>query len=827
MKCNHLIYNMREIIIKIMIHIILLILTVFVAAGYSQGNWELLVPSGTSNQLVSLYFTDGLNGCSVGQYGTIIKTSDGGITWEIIELEYLTDLTDIYFPTESVGYIVGEDGLILKTTDSGDTWDKLINAFSNNLHRIKFRNEKMGWAIGEAGLILYTSDGGESWNQQTSGGGEQLNGIEILGDQTVMIAGENNTLLMTENNGTEWNMIETNFNSGTGFNIVYHYSDIYFANDSSGWVCGQSTDLTHGIYNGFIANTNDGGKEWTLNEIRDIDYSDLNSSSSSKGGIESRFQQIFFKDDLTTGLVWLGDGFKWIANIPIQTRDGGHAWKVSIDGIYEMSNRKGRFQFLTDTAVVATGYQGDIRYSNDSGQNLYFKNNNSRFWEDFQIGPDNVLHVVRKKPIRESWEHEFNHLVSVDKGSTWNEVNSTIHYLDGSEEIIKTVSPSKMRHLGRSTLTSGSRLFAIHQKNIGDTSSSILYSDDMGVNYHELRNGVQIGISETQFWNFLTPDTLIYTSMSYDSQWLNCKTSYDGGVTIISNSFVDIWNNITTSTWNPAKINDSYYLDSHTGFIVGDDGNILKTENTGQSWTNIYSGVVERLWDIEFINRETGFVVGEFGRILKTMDGGVTWRKTDSGTQEDIYSVAFLNANDGWVGTESGLRYTTDGGESWQGVPLRYQHGAVHNIIFDTNGNGYAYTLSNNLYDNSNFIYTCSGSYVLLQRMTDPSTDIHDHQKIKQLYPEQISLYPNYPNPFNAITRIEYYLPNMGVVSLKIFNIQGQLIRTLVNQTKISGHHSATWDGNTDSGISASSGVYLYQLQCNKQTKNRKLLLLK
>ena len=99
-------------------------LFIFNMTAYSQGNWELLIPSGTSNQMVSLYFTDELNGWSVGKYGTITKTMDGGITWEIIEIEYLTDLTDVYFPTESIGYIVGEDGLILKTSDGGDKWTK-------------------------------------------------------------------------------------------------------------------------------------------------------------------------------------------------------------------------------------------------------------------------------------------------------------------------------------------------------------------------------------------------------------------------------------------------------------------------------------------------------------------------------------------------------------------------------------------------------------------------------------------------------------------------------------------------------------------------------
>ena len=75
---------------KFNIQYISLCLLVVVTVSYSQGNWELLIPSTTSNQMVSLYFIDAKTGYAVGKYGTITKSNDGGITWEIIEIEYLT-----------------------------------------------------------------------------------------------------------------------------------------------------------------------------------------------------------------------------------------------------------------------------------------------------------------------------------------------------------------------------------------------------------------------------------------------------------------------------------------------------------------------------------------------------------------------------------------------------------------------------------------------------------------------------------------------------------------------------------------------------------------
>ena len=810
---------------KLRIYNLPLILMIYFSAGYSQGSWELLIPSGTSNQMVSLYFLDELNGWSVGQYGTITKTTDGGLNWEIVRIEYLTDLTDVYFPTTTVGYIVGEDGLILKTDNGGMSWNKQDNAFSNNLNRVRFRDTENGWAVGEAGLILHTSNGGDTWTQQTSGAQYSLYGIEIPDGQQVWIVGEDNALLVTDDDGATWQKIDPQYSNPLGDNIDYNYRDIYFANDSAGWACGNYYEKTHANRGPFIAQTLDAGKNWYLQKNKLANYEDL--AISGYQGLPAG-QQIYFKDNLTTGLCLTAADAEDYNNIPFYIRTGGSEWNVFIDGAYEETRRKGRFQFLSESRVINTGFQGDIRFSDHSGRNWYFNNNNNRFWYGFLIGPDNSLHISRRKPIRGTYDNEFKHLISIDRGKSWDEVNSTIHYLDGSDEDVnsKGLALFGLLNIGQFTLSSNSRLFTIHHRNRTDTTTSILYSDDMGINYYELHSGSPIH-HHSQDWLFLTPDTLIYTYISNEGQTFYCSTSYDGGATIISKIFNGVWNNLSSSWRNPAKINDSYYLDKHTGFIVGTDGNILKTEDTGQSWTNIYSGVVENLRDVEFINRETGFAVGNFGRILKSVDGGETWYKTNSGTQENIYSIAFLNDAKGWVGTESGMRYTTDAGETWHGVPLRYQHGAIHHIRFDHEGTGYAYTFWSAVpmeWDTEN---EYSGSYVMLQRMLSGTAGLHNPEMAHQPDVEQVSLSPNYPNPFNSSTRIEYNLPQEGGVMIRIYNISGQLVRTLVNRVEKSGRHSVIWNGSSDSDIAVSSGIYIYQLQYNGQQRNRKLVLIK
>jgi hypothetical protein len=93
--------------------------------------------------------------------------------------------------------------------------------------------------------------------------------------------------------------------------------------------------------------------------------------------------------------------------------------------------------------------------------------------------------------------------------------------------------------------------------------------------------------------------------------------------------------------------------------------------------------------------------------------------------------------------------------------------------------------------------------------------------------PSTYGLSQNYPNPYNPTTQIAYQLSQPGVVSLKIYNIKGELVRTLVNEYKPAGNHIAIWDGKDDAGIQLASGIYLYRIQADKFTDSKKMILIK
>jgi len=93
--------------------------------------------------------------------------------------------------------------------------------------------------------------------------------------------------------------------------------------------------------------------------------------------------------------------------------------------------------------------------------------------------------------------------------------------------------------------------------------------------------------------------------------------------------------------------------------------------------------------------------------------------------------------------------------------------------------------------------------------------------------PDDYYIQQNFPNPFNPSTKIYYGLPEAARVKLLIYNLRGELVRTLVNEEQQPGHLIATWDGLSDSGHRVPSGVYIYRLEANNFRQVKKMLFAK
>ena len=88
--------------------------------------------------------------------------------------------------------------------------------------------------------------------------------------------------------------------------------------------------------------------------------------------------------------------------------------------------------------------------------------------------------------------------------------------------------------------------------------------------------------------------------------------------------------------------------------------------------------------------------------------------------------------------------------------------------------------------------------------------------------PETYALHQNYPNPFNPETNIDYDLADESMVSLKVYDMKGILVKTLLSEKQSSGHKTVKWDGTSDLGQKVSAGLYLYRIQTEGFTSTKK-----
>jgi hypothetical protein len=140
--------------------------------------------------------------------------------------------------------------------------------------------------------------------------------------------------------------------------------------------------------------------------------------------------------------------------------------------------------------------------------------------------------------------------------------------------------------------------------------------------------------------------------------------------------------------------------------------------------------------------------------------------------------------------------------------------------------------------------------FVFVDTCTDPingkvemaNVDITFRPKIKRGYmrygpadvddntpvlPSAIALKQNYPNPFNPETNIEFALPKGGNVSIEVFNVLGQKVKTLISEYKDAGTYSVRWDGTNNNGMAVPSGVYFYRMVTEGFSQTNKMIMLR
>ena len=306
-------------------------------------------------------------------------------------------------------------------------------------------------------------------------------------------------------------------------------------------------------------------------------------------------------------------------------------------------------------------------------------------------------------------------------------------------------------------------------------------------------------------------------------------------------------------TWIYANFpNHNYYFSSVffvndlIGYIGGTPNDFLsiskifKTSNGGDSWDSL-SAEASFVKAIYFINPVIGWIIqvynaGGVQHISKTMDGGLNWSYQFS--YSHLNTVFFFNTLNGWTsGDGSGptVFTTTNGGSSWNpclfcGLSPVHSFffidslkgwGASEGGIINTTNAGTNWIVQNNnhplvIYNSIFFTDSLTGWVVgdsgtilktttggVLTNFTNTSTEIPDKYYLSQ----------NYPNPFNPTTNLEFGIPasrgesELRFVSLKVFDILGKEVATLVSAKLNPGIYKVNFDGSN-----LPSGVYIYKL---------------
>lgn len=148
---------------------------------------------------------------------------------------------------------------------------------------------------------------------------------------------------------------------------------------------------------------------------------------------------------------------------------------------------------------------------------------------------------------------------------------------------------------------------------------------------------------------------------------------------------------------------------------------------------------------------------------------------------------------------------------------------ALYNDIEDTNNIGYALFPSLGALRNDIGAYGGPGATILPDYSSITAIKEREYFNL----PKSIILHQNYPNPFNLSTTISFELTKSSIVDLRIYDVTGKLVRTLLEKQNLTGKNSVDWNGRNNSGQVVSSGIYYYKINIEYLSEIKRMLLLK
>jgi len=359
----------------------------------------------------------------------------------------------------------------------------------------------------------------------------------------------------------------------------------------------------------------------------------------------------------------------------------------------------------------------------------------------------------------------------------------------------------------------------------------VFRSMDYGVNWDTVN-----GLPYAGGWTFAFSDSIlvagsfgwgIYLSIDLGNTW----TVPDSGI---------------ASNENVHKIinHNSYLFSATAGFGNG----IFRSSDNGRSWISVNAGLPILSFLSLASNGQDIYAGSAFtGEVFRSTDKGMSWFFAGSGLPDSstVATLAAIGSNVyAGLGSGEGIYYSSNNGENWSSITTSISIGQVWSLVladtnlfvgsngtgvFLTQDNGISWTEVNEglthlnirslLITTNNYLFAgTTNGFVCSRPLSEMITNVTETRNILSAY----NLFQNYPNPFNPSTKISWQSPVGSWQTLKIYDVLGNEVVTLVNEYKPAGSYEVVWDANN-----YPSGVYFYQLRSENIFKTKKMILVR
>ena len=785
------------------------------------------------------------------------------------------DLDGVVFLSPTDGFICGEDRVLMHTTDGGATWGQVNGVsrdrlfFEQEFYDLAFADLQHGWAVGN--VNYRTTDGGETWQEMASAGGNNTRIHPITADVAYLNStwqlqkttdggaswfpvfptsgidrvnaidwwdgnlgvvwgggyapGSESGLRLTTDGGVNWDLVHP----GIANDVTFVSANVLLWHDSFGLTLYRSDDLgmtaspvlslidlpvevIHRLPDGRILVIDAAVRMW-MSEDEGLTWNQVHEKLGARG---LQYPGIHFYDNLNGWFV-TEDG------LMLQTTDGGYTWMQRQSGIGASLED---VIMAPDGRGVAIGENGAVLVTDDFGGQWRLR--------PILQGPGGVsTDMVDLAPAGSSlFAASAPGLVyrSDDFGETWMRLEGSPYFPNSIMHVLDFPADQTGYMFGRSYD------FGLIYRTLdgGETWQTMMAAGDLeplqlDAEMFDVDNGVSVG----------TQNSLFFTTDGWQT-WTHRAITFG-------------------TTWQSIG-----FANLQVGWVGSFYGQVAHTTNGGLTWTEVnLPGITadDIIMAIDAKSETEVYILAsgpDQVRIYESFDGGQSWQVSAPGLQNPDFGPSYTNNF-----------FVTNGGDIWtvgylgfilarQGtVPVElvsFKTNIIDNKVYlnwitstETNNKGFEVQRSsgNNQFEKIGFVQgkgttteaqqysfvdqVSPGTYYYRLKQVD-FNGVFDYSNIVEVelgVPSEYALNQNYPNPFNPSTRISFSIPTDSKVLIKVYNMLGEEVTTLLNKDLSAGNHQIDFNATNLSG-----GVYIYTINAagissSNFIDSKKMMLLK